>query len=131
MAPLIVSEALKGMSLAAKVFSEMGLETTPSYNAERNDVIQAIKFNDRDKLIKFCQIVQANCPINSMFSPIPSEISGYDDEIIMASGSFIEGSSIELSVDAPLREPYIGYFQGGLSYAHTKYVIKKIIETMA
>ena len=130
MAPLIVSEALKGMSLAARVFSEIGLETTPSYDAERNDVIQAIKFNDRDKLIKFCQIVQSYCPINSMFSPIPAEISGYDDEIIMASGSFIEGSSIELSVDAPLREPYIGYFQGGLSYAHTKYVIKKIIEVL-
>ncbi len=129
LAPLIVSEALKGMSLAARVFTQMGLETTPAYDAERNDVIQVIKFNDRDKLIKFCQIVQANCPINSMFSPIPSEISGYDDEIIMASGSFIEGSSIELSVDAPLREPYIGYFQGGLSYAHTKYVIEKIIES--
>ncbi len=128
MAPLIVSEALKGMSYAARIFSEIGLETTPAYDAERNDVIQAIKFNDREKLIKFCQIVQANCPINSMFSPIPAEISGYDDEIIMASGSFIEGSSIELSVDAPLREPYIGYFQGGLSYAHTKYVIGKIIE---
>ncbi len=130
MAPLIVSEALKGMSYAARVFSEMGLETTPTYDAERNDVIQAIKFNDREKLIKFCQIVQANCPINSMFTPIPAEISGYDDEIIMASGSFIEGSSIELSVDAPLREPYIGYFQGGLSYAHTKYVISKIVEAL-
>ncbi len=130
LAPLMVSEALKGMSYAAKVFSEIGLETIPAYDAERDDVIQAIKFNDREKLIKFCQLVQKYSPVNSMFSPIPSEISGYDDEIIMASGSFIEGSSIELSVDAPLREPYIGYFQGGLSYAHTQYVVNKIIESL-
>lgn len=128
MAPLIVSEALKGMSLAAKVFEEMGLETLPRYDAERNDIIQAIKFNDRDKLIEFCKIVQNNCPINSMFTPVPGGISGYDDEVIMASGSFIEGSSIELSADGPLREPYIGYFQGGLSYAHTKYVLGQLVQ---
>ncbi|MDA0773024.1 MAG: methionine gamma-lyase family protein [Cyanobacteria bacterium] len=129
MAPLIVSEALKGMSLAAKVFEEMGLETLPRYDAERNDIIQAVKFNDRDKLIEFCKIVQNNCPINSMFAPIPDDISGYDDQVIMASGSFIEGSSIELSADGPLREPFVGYFQGGLSYAHTKHVLAAIIET--
>ena len=130
MAPLIVSEALKGMSLAAKVFEKMGLETLPASDADRNDIIQAIKFNDREKLIEFCKIVQNNCPINSMFSPIPDDISGYDDQVIMASGSFIEGSSIELSVDGPLREPFVGYFQGGLSYAHTKHVLKAIIENL-
>lgn len=129
-APLIVSEALKGMSLAAKVFSELGFETIPSFDAERNDIIQAIKFNDKDKLIEFCRLVQAYCPINSMFSPIPDTISGYDDQIIMASGSFIEGSSIELSADAPLREPYIAYFQGGLSYAHTQYLIEKVASSL-
>lgn len=128
MAPLIVSEALKGMSLAAKVFEDMGLETLPRYDADRNDIIQAIKFNDRDKLIEFCKIVQNNCPINSMFTPVPDSISGYDDEVIMASGSFIEGSSIELSADGPLREPYVGYFQGGLSYAHTKYVLEQLVQ---
>lgn len=128
MAPLIVSEALKGMTLAALVFAELGYETIPSFDAKRNDIIQAIKFNDRDKLIKLCQLVQQNSPMNSMFSPIPSPISGYDDEIIMASGSFIEGSSIELSCDGPLREPYIGYLQGGLSYAHTRYVLEQIIQ---
>ncbi|MBT6844110.1 MAG: hypothetical protein HOA17_10025 [Candidatus Melainabacteria bacterium] len=127
MAPLIVSEALKGMSLAAKVFENMGLETLPGSESDRNDIIQAIKFNDKDKLIEFCKIVQNNCPINSMFSPIPDDISGYDDQVIMASGSFIEGSSIELSADGPLREPFVGYFQGGLSYAHTKHVLSQII----
>ncbi len=126
-APLIVSEALKGMALAALALSDMGLETIPNYDAERNDVIQAIKFNDRDKLINFCKLVQANSPVNSIFTPIASAISGYADEIIMAAGTFIEGSSIELSADAPLREPYIGYLQGGMSYAHTRYVIEQII----
>lgn len=126
-APMIVCEALKGMSLAAKVFAELGLETIPAYNADRNDIIQAIKFNDKDKLIDFCRMVQSLCPVNSIFSPIPADISGYDDQIIMASGSFIEGSSIELSADAPLREPYVGYLQGGLSYAHTRYVIEELV----
>ncbi len=130
LAPMIVCEALKGMSLAGKLFSDQGLETIPAYDADRNDIIQAIKFNDKDKLIKFCSLVQSLCPVNSMFTPIPAGISGYDDEIIMASGSFVEGSSVELSVDAPLREPYIGYLQGGLSYAHTRYVINEIVAQM-
>lgn len=131
MAPLIVSEALKGMSYAAKVFAELGLETLPAYDAERNDIIQAIKFNDREKLIEFCRLVQSNCPVNSIFAPVPYAISGYDDEIIMASGSFIEGSSIELSADGPLREPFIGYFQGGLSSAHTIHVVDLIAEALS
>lgn len=126
LAPSIVYEALKGMSLAAKVLSDEGLETIPAFDAERNDIIQAIKFNSEKKLIKFCELVQKNSPVNSMFSPIPDEISGYDDQIIMAAGAFIEGSSIELSADGPLREPYIGYLQGGLSYAHTRYVISEV-----
>ena len=130
MAPLIVSEALKGMSLAAKVFEFFSVETIPASNAERNDIIQAIKFGSKEKLIDFCRVVQSSCPINSMFSPIPDEISGYDDQVIMASGSFVEGSSVELSADGPIREPYIGYFQGGLSYSHTKLVIKAILKTI-
>ncbi len=131
LAPSVVCEALKGMSLAAKVFSKLGLETIPEFNAERNDVIQAIKFNNPDKLIKFCALVQSNSPVNSMFSPIPADISGYPDQVIMASGSFVEGSSIELSVDGPMREPYIAYFQGGLSYAHTRYVISEILKALS
>lgn len=128
-APLIVSEALKGMSLAARLFELKGLESIPAFDEERNDVIQAVKFNDREKLIKFCEIVQKNSPVNSMFSPIPDEISGYDDQIIMASGSFVEGSSIELSCDGPLREPFIGYIQGGMNLSHTKIVLEEIINS--
>ena len=130
MAPMIVYEALKGMSLAGLVFELLGYQTIPQFGSGRNDIIQAIKFNDRDKLIKLCQIVQKYSPMNSMFSPVPAPISGYDDEIIMASGSFIEGSSIELSCDGPLREPFVAYLQGGLSYAHTRLVIEKIIEEL-
>ena len=127
-APLVVSEALKGMSLAAKVFTEKGLETIPAFDEERNDVIQAVKFNDREKLIKFCDVVQKNSPVNSMFSPVPDDISGYDDQVIMASGSFIEGSSIELSCDGPLREPFVGYIQGGMNWAHTKIVLEELVK---
>ncbi len=130
MAPLIVSEALKGMSLAAKLFADEGLETIPSFDASRNDVIQAIKFKDKAKLLNFCKIVQNNSPVNSMFTPIADDIPGYDDQVVMGSGTFIEGSTIELSADGPLREPYIGYIQGGLSYAHSRYVLKEILKSI-
>jgi cystathionine beta-lyase family protein involved in aluminum resistance len=130
MAPMIVFEALKGMSLAAMIFKKLGYETIPAHDSERNDIIQAIKLNKREHLIKFCQLIQNNSPINSMFTPIPDEISGYDDEIIMAAGSFIEGSSIELSADGPLREPYIAYLQGGISYAHTRYVLEQVLKAL-
>jgi cystathionine beta-lyase family protein involved in aluminum resistance len=128
MAALIVSEALKGMSLAAKVLVDLGYETIPAYDSDRNDIIQAIKFGTKEKLIEFCALLQKNSPINSMFSPVPDSISGYDDQVIMAAGTFIEGSSIELSADAPLREPYVGYLQGGLSCAHTRYFLSKLLQ---
>ncbi len=128
LAPLITSEALKGMTLAAEVFNALAWETIPASDSERNDVIQAVKLLSPEALIKFCAVVQANSPVNSMFTPIPADISGYNDQIIMASGSFIEGSSIELSCDGPLREPYIAYFQGGLSYAHTEIVLEALVE---
>lgn len=130
MAPLIVTEGLKGMSLAAKLFDDLGLETIPYHDSERNDLIQAIKFGSKDKLLDFCKLVQSNSPINSMFTPIADEIPGYDDQVVMASGTFIEGSTVELSADGPMREPYIGYMQGGLSYAHTKIVLKKVLKTL-
>lgn len=131
MAPLIVSEALKGMALAAKVFADMGLKTIPAYDAERNDVIQAINFGDdegaKNALLNLCKVVQNNSPVNSMFTPIADDLPGYDDQVVMGSGTFVEGSTIELSADGPLRAPYIGYLQGGLSYAHLRYVLKKIL----
>lgn len=134
MAPLIVSEALKGMALAAKVFEGLGYETIPSWDAQRNDVIQAVKFGEgeeaRTRLLDFVKIVQSNSPVNSMFTPIPDDLPGYEDQVVMGSGTFIEGSTIELSADAPIREPYIGYFQGGLSYPHIKYILSNITEPL-
>jgi len=130
MAPSTVHEALKGAVLAAQVFQELGLETTPNPDDVRTDLIQAIVFRDRDKLIKFCKAVQHFSPVDSYLTPVPDSVPGYEDEIIMAAGTFIEGSTIELSADGPLREPYAAYMQGGLNYAHVKLVLKGILDSI-
>lgn len=133
MAPLIVSEALKGMALAAKLFGDLGLKTIPAFDGERNDVIQSVNFGDdeqaKQRLLDLCKIVQNNSPVNSMFTPIADSLPGYDDQVVMGSGTFIEGSTIELSADGPIRPPYIAYLQGGLSYSHIRYVLAKILES--
>ncbi len=127
MAPSIVHEALKGAVLAAQIFNDLGVETTPMPDDVRTDLIQAIVFRDREKLIKFCKAVQYFSPVDSYLTPVPDSVPGYEDEIIMAAGTFIEGSTIELSADGPLREPYAAYMQGGLNYAHVKLLLKGIL----
>lgn len=127
MAPSIVHDALKGAILASQVFKDMGFETYPLPDEIRTDIIQAIVFNDREKLIKFCKAVQQNSPVDSYLTPVPDSVPGYGDEVIMAAGTFIEGSTIELSADGPLREPYTAFMQGGLNYAHVKLVLKGIL----
>ncbi len=119
-APHIVSEALKGAVLCAKLFSELGYEVNPLFNSKRNDIIQAIKFNDSKSLISFCQGIQLGSPVDSFVIPEPWSMPGYNDEVIMAAGGFVQGSSIELSADAPIRPPYIAFLQGGLTYEHVK-----------
>lgn len=126
MAPHVVKEALKGAMLIGKVLSELGYETSPSENELPSDIIKAIKFNDKDKLIKFIQNIQYNSPIDSNVTAIPWSMPGYKDEVIMAAGCFVQGASIELSADAPIRPPYIAYFQGGLTYEHCKIVLKNL-----
>lgn len=128
MAPSIVYEALKGAMLASQVFIDLGYKTFPLPDEVRTDIIQAIEFGSSEKLIGFCKALQYNSPVNAYLTPIPDEVPGYDNEIIMAAGTFIEGSTIELSADGPLREPYVAYFQGGLNYAHVKLALKGIIE---
>ncbi len=128
MAPSIVYEALKGGVLASKVFSELGYKTTPMPDEFRSDIIQAIEFGDLEKLKDFCRVIQSCSPVEAYLTPIPDEVPGYDDNIIMAAGTFIEGSTIELSADGPLRPPYVAYMQGGLNYAHVKIALRKIIE---
>ncbi|EHK2362443.1 TPA: methionine gamma-lyase family protein [Clostridium perfringens] len=120
LAPHVAIEALKGAIFCARILELAGFEVLPKYNDKRSDIIQAIKFNDKEKLIKFCKGVQYASPIDSFVECEPWAMPGYSDEVIMAAGAFIQGSSIELSADAPIREPYIAYLQGGLTFDHAK-----------
>ena len=120
LAPHIVMEALKGAVFCSRIMEIAGFEVLPKYNDKRSDIIQAIKFNDRENLIKFCKGIQKGSPIDSYVECEPWAMPGYNDEVIMAAGAFIQGSSIELSADAPIRAPYIAYLQGGLTFDHAK-----------
>lgn len=119
-APLIVAQAVKGAELASEFFARLGYEVLPEPDLPRVDIVQAIRLNHADKLVSFCQGIQKACPLDSMFVPEPAMLPGYNHPVIMAGGTFIQGSSIELSADGPLREPYIVYMQGGLSLAQIK-----------
>lgn len=130
MAPSIVSDAVKGAILAAKIFEEIGYISTPKFNDKRTDIIQTITFNEQKPLEAFCKTVQELSPINSYVTPIPDDIPGYEDKVIMAGGTFIEGSTIELSADGPIRPPYAVYMQGGLNYAHVKIVLESILKKL-
>ncbi|TAH62732.1 MAG: hypothetical protein EWM50_05100 [Gottschalkiaceae bacterium] len=120
LAPMIVGEALKGALLTALVYKGLGFRVVPDINHKRSDIIQAVEFKSREKAIKFCQGIQSASPVDSFVTPEPWEMPGYEDEVIMAAGAFIQGSSIELSADGPMREPYFAYYQGGLTYSHCK-----------
>ena len=130
MAPKVVNAALKGAVLCGSIYSELGFDVMPSPDSHRSDIIQAIKFRDPEKTIMFCQAIQSSSPIDSYVTPVPWDMPGYSDQVIMAAGAFVQGSSIELSADAPLREPYIAYFQGGLTYEHARYGIIKSVDTL-
>ncbi len=130
MAPSIVSEAVKGAILAAKVFEDIGYNSYPKYNDKRTDIIQNIIFGKPEPLEQFCRTIQSLSPINGYVTPIPEHIPGYEDEVIMAGGTFIEGSTIELSADGPMREPYVAYLQGGLNYAHVKICLEEMVKKL-
>lgn len=115
-APHVTGEALKTAVFAAALLEELGYEVTPRYNEERYDIIQAVKLGSRERLIAFCQGMQAGAPVDSFVQPEPWDMPGYDSQVIMAAGAFTLGASIELSADAPLREPYAVWMQGGLNY---------------
>lgn len=120
MAPLIVGEALKGAVLAAKFFQLLGYPVLPEFQEDRTDIIQAIRLGSRELMIAFCRGIQKGCPLDAHVTPEPALLPGYTDEVIMAGGTFIQGSSIELSADGPIRSPYIIYLQGGLTLGHIK-----------
>lgn len=130
MAPSVVANSLKTAVLASRVLENMGYKVEPKYNDERADIVQNIEFNDADKLIAFTQGIQAASAIDSFATPLPWDMPGYEDQVIMASGSFTQGSSIEISCDGPIRPPYIAYLQGGLTYEYGKLAILSAIKNL-
>lgn len=130
LAPSVVRNSLKTAVFTSYLLEKLGYDVEPKYNDERVDIVQNIIFNDRDMMIKYCQGIQKNSPIDSNSLCIPSYMPGYDDDVIMASGSFTQGSSIELSCDGPLRSPYIAYQQGSLTYEYGRYAIINSIKNM-
>ncbi|NLC76460.1 MAG: hypothetical protein GX750_02435 [Clostridia bacterium] len=131
LAPLVVAEALQGAVLAAKIMSDLGFSVSPYWNEERTDIIQAIIFGSPERLVAFCRGLQKGSPVDSYITPMASPMPGYEDQVIMAGGTFIQGSSIELSADGPLREPYVAYLQGGLAYPYVKAGLLTALEYMA
>ena len=129
-APQVVASSLKTAVFASKILEELGYNVEPKYNEKRADIVQTIHLGSKEKLIKFCQGIQKGSPIDSNVIPEPGDMGGYEDKVIMAAGTFTEGSTIELSCDGPIREPYIAYMQGGLTYEYGKYGILKAIEEM-
>lgn len=127
-APSVVASSLKTAVLTAKVMEELGYKVNPKYNDVRADIVENIEFNDANLLIKFVQGIQAGSPVDASALPIPWDMPGYDDQVIMAAGAFTQGSSIELSCDGPIRPPYIAYMQGGLTYEYGKLGLIKAIE---
>lgn len=129
-APSVVASSLKTAVLTSFLLEHLGFVVSPKYNEERADIVLAITFNNRELLIKYVQGIQQYSPIDSNTLPIPAPMPGYDDDIIMASGSFTQGSSIELSCDGPLREPYIAYQQGGITYNYGKIAVVNTIKNI-
>jgi cystathionine beta-lyase family protein involved in aluminum resistance len=130
MAPTVVAGAIKGAIFTSKLYENLGYEVCPGPSAYRSDIIQAVKLGSAEKVIKFCEGIQAAAPVDSYVTPTPWAMPGYSSEVIMAAGAFVQGSSIELSADAPIREPYIVYFQGGLTYEHSKFGALKSLSAM-
>ncbi|MDO5441554.1 MAG: methionine gamma-lyase family protein [Bacillota bacterium] len=129
-APRVTNGAVKGAALCAKVFEDLGYEVCPAADAPRNDIVEAIKLESPEAVCAFCEGVQAAAPIDAYVTPIPWDMPGYTDQIIMAAGAFVGGSSIELSADAPMREPYNVFFQGGITYEHSKFGVIKAVQQM-
>lgn len=128
LAPTVVASALKGAILAANIYEKLGYHVIPNGTESRHDIIQAVQFGNPDAVIAFCQGIQAAAPVDSYVSPIPWAMPGYDSEVIMAAGAFVQGSSIELSADGPIKPPYAVYFQGGLAWPHAKLGILMSLE---
>lgn len=130
LAPTVVSGALKGAIFAANIYEKLGFDVIPNATESRHDIIQAVTFHNPDALIAFCEGIQAAAPVDSYVTPEPWDMPGYDSKVIMAAGAFVQGSSIELSADGPLKAPYTVYFQGGLTWYHAKLGILKSLQKL-
>ena len=130
MAPSVTASALKGAIFAANVYENLGFKTVPNKTEDRFDIIQAVELQTPERVVAFCEGIQAAAPVDSYVKPVPWDMPGYDSPVIMAAGAFVSGSSIELSADAPMREPYAVYFQGGLTYQHAKFGIVMTLQKM-
>ena len=126
-APSVVASSLKTAILTSKVMENLGYKVQPKWNEQRTDIVQTIEFGDAEKLIKYCQGIQMGSPVDSKSIPIPDDMPGYTDKVIMAAGAFTQGSSIELSCDGPIRSPYIAFQQGGLTYEYGKLGLMKAV----
>ena len=129
-APSVVASSVKTAVFASRILERLGYKVSPKFDEPRADIVQTIELGDAEKLIKFCQGIQMGSPIDSYVVPEPSDMGGYDDKVIMAAGTFTEGSTIELSCDGPIREPYIAYMQGGLTYEYGKFGILKALSAL-
>lgn len=129
-APQTVLGAIKGAIYCSRVYEKLGFDVNPKYNESRSDIIQSVKFEQEAHVIAFCEGIQAAAPVDAHVTPVPWAMPGYDSEVIMAAGAFVQGSSIELSADAPIRDPYIVYFQGGLTYDHSKFGVIKALNRL-
>lgn len=130
LAPTVTASALKGAIFAANLYERLGFEVVPNGVEDRHDIIQAVKLKSEKAMCAFCRGIQFSAPVDSYVTPIPSDMPGYDSKVIMAAGAFVQGSSIELSADGPIREPYAVYFQGGLTYPHAKIGILKSLQEL-
>ncbi|MCM3003652.1 aminotransferase class I/II-fold pyridoxal phosphate-dependent enzyme [Priestia koreensis] len=123
LAPHVVGQALKGAVFTSAMLEKLGMKTEPKWNSTRTDLIQSVQFDDPKLMVAFCQAIQYASPINSHVTPYPNYMPGYEDDVIMAAGTFIQGASLELTADGPIRPPYIAYVQGGLTYSHVKVAV--------
>lgn len=130
LAPHVVGQALKGAVFTAALLEKLGMNSSPKWNSDRTDLIQSVQFDDKDKMIAFCQAIQFASPINSHVTAYPAYMPGYEDDVIMAAGTFIQGASIELTADGPIRPPYVAYVQGGLTYSHVKMAVCIAVDSL-
>lgn len=128
LAPHTVGQALKGAVFTSALFDSLGFVTNPTWNDKRSDIIQAVRFHTPEQLIAFVQSIQRSSPVDAHVVPEPWDMPGYSDPVIMAAGTFIQGGSLELSADAPIRAPYIAYIQGGLTFSHVKLSVMNAVQ---